>query len=217
MCLDACSFIQHSLQIAQEIARYVARFWSIVVCTRLPYSYRYISYVILCVFLPQKSHWKEHKKVCSTLNKGRAQQMNHPGHIENSNQRDHDSMEKVSELMYFSLECQELFRLFMSTPKKEEERELNARVRTMKKIAKKIPMNERIAFLHHVLIIMVRVKSWRLEKPTSLVLILLQSGVDPDCLFRDFETRYEETPHAFTCLSALAVRFQHCFRHNSLK
>lgn len=91
------------------------------------------------------------------------------------------SLDYVSELVNFSKECQEMHRLFMATPKEEIEASLNARVKTMKKLARKIPHKHRGAFAFLIMIIMVRLETWRVEKPTSPFLILLESGViDPN-------------------------------------
>ena len=98
---------------------------------------------------------------------------------------------------------QEMYRLFKSTPKDEDKKHLECRVERMKVLAKTLDQRTREEFMHALVIILARTKSWMLEKPTSPLLILFQVGVNADALSADKRTRLPDET-SYTCLCQIA-------------
>lgn len=128
----------------------------------------------------QVAHAKQHGAICKLLNKGKAQQLNHIGHDETDKISVADL---VTALHSYSLECREIYRLFMSTTKEDDDTILNARVEQMTILAHKLSDDDKIEFLHQMVRILVRLKTWRITMPVSPVLILLECGADVNGVF----------------------------------
>lgn len=121
----------------------------------------------------QKAHYKTHKKICNSLNATNAQQLRHPDHLDVHEHLDDQIL--IDSLTKFSPFCLELWDLF-KTAKKDKD---TARIRTkMNFLAQRIDFPEKHIFLLKVIPFILRVKQWKLTQPTSIVLVLLSSGID---------------------------------------
>jgi len=127
-----------------------------------------------------------HKKICKYLVKGNADQFKQQGNDEFIEKMDKDCLDYISWLVNFPKECQTLHRLFMETQEEEPEPRLNARVKLMKKTAKQLQIKAKHddktkhyveEFVFRMVKIMVRLETWRIEKPTSPLLILFDLGL----------------------------------------
>lgn len=85
-------------------------------------------------------------------------------------------------LAKFPAACQEMYRLFMSTTRDEDQGALDKKAKKMKELAHTLDKNDKEEFMHHLLYMLIRTKTWLIEKPTSPLLILFETGVNADAL-----------------------------------
>ena len=150
----------------------------------------------------QKQHWKQHKKICAFLNAGPAQQLHHTDHErELIDEEIHSTV--IEQLVMYPHAVQEMYRLFKSTPKEEEEKHLACRVERMTKLSRTLDERTKEEFMHALVIILARTKSWLIEKPTSPLLILFQVGVNADALSTNKRTRLPDET-SYTCLCQIS-------------
>mmetsp|Transcript_27404 Transcript_27404/g.54989 ORF Transcript_27404/g.54989 Transcript_27404/m.54989 type:complete len:569 (-) Transcript_27404:2307-4013(-) len=150
----------------------------------------------------QKKAWKLHKKLCASLNKGAAQQLHHDDHDEELISEQMHSM-VLSSLSMFPRAAQEMYRLFKSTPKEEDDNYLECRVLKMKKLALTLDQRTKEEFMHALVVLLHPTKTWLIEKPTSPLLILFQTGVNADALSTDKRTHLPDDS-SYTCLCQIA-------------
>ena len=118
----------------------------------------------------QRKAWKQHQKICSSLNVGKAQQIRHPDHAKSQNL----SAKLMAGLATFSTKSRQLFAIFMS------EDPSNATLAKMKTIASQIDLVERESLMFLSIGILLGIESKLIKRPTSPLLILLDSGVNSD-------------------------------------
>ena len=121
----------------------------------------------------QKTDWAGHKKICKILNAGRAGQLRHPDHTSAVGM----PQQMISGLSCAPDECREIFRLFRATKPDAE-----TRCTMMLDLAGGMSMSNREFLLFQSIGILLGLDSDIIAQPTSPVLVLLESGVDPNFL-----------------------------------
>ena len=104
----------------------------------------------------------------------------------------------VAGLTCFPSSCREMYRIFAATAEKDGTEILENRVKQMKKLAMKIPANQKLIFLHHMTSLLIHMKTWQVCLPTSPILVLLQTGVDTDVI---------PATGCYPCICVLAAQY----------
>lgn len=93
--------------------------------------------------------------------------------------------------------CQKMYDLFKKTKEDDPPIKVNITVEVMKNIAKTIPTNDQIVFMHAMCCLLLYAKPWQIDLPTSPLKILLQVGVDANAIPEN---------GVYNCLTLLAAQ-----------